>query len=149
MMLIEDTRNQVGKHKQLNQDLQSLGVQVVRSKLYVGDYARIENQTVCIDTKKDYVELASNICGSQHKRFRDECLRAKTVGIRLVILVEEEIPAELWKSPLKRNLEPYTRVKGETLAKCMETMHQKYGVEFKWCAKKDTAKTIMEILSDD
>lgn len=149
MILIEDTRNQVGKHKQLNKDLANLGVKVVRSKLYVGDYARLDNQTVCIDTKKDYVELASNICGSQHTRFRDECLRAKNVGITLVILVEEEIPADKWKSPLKRNREPYTRVQGQILAKCMETMHQKYGVKFRYCSKQDTAKTILEILSDD
>lgn len=148
MILVEDTRNQIGKHKQLNSDLESKGVKVIRSKLYVGDYARLDKQDIAIDTKKDWVEIAGNICGKQHERFRNECLRAKSVGIRLIILVEEQIGVEQWESPLNRQKKALTQVKGETLAKAMRTMTEKYGVEFMNCDKKDTAEIILKLLGE-
>lgn len=146
MILIEDTRNQIGKHKKLNDEFNKLGVPVVRNKLYVGDYARMDNLTTCIDTKKDWVELAGNICGKQHERFRAECIRAKDADIRLVILVEEETPIEQWKSPRKRNGRLISQVSNIVLSKAMKTMTEKYGVEFRNCNKEDTAKIIIELL---
>lgn len=146
MILIEDTRNQVGKHKILNNEFNKLGVAVVRNKLYVGDYSRIDDMTTCIDTKKDWVELAGNICGKQHERFRDECLRARNAQIRLIILVEEEIPIDEWKSPRKRNGGLISHTSNTVLKKAMNTMTEKYGVEFMNCAKTETAKTILKIL---
>ncbi len=86
MILFEDTRNQIGKHKRLNADLEKLGHTVERTKLYVGDYADASNMKVYVDTKKDWVELAGNICGKQHERFRNECLRAQNMGYKLVFL---------------------------------------------------------------
>lgn len=146
MIIVEDTRNQIGKHDKLNKDLENLGVKVVRSKLYVGDYSLLSDQTVCIDTKKDWLEVAGNICGKQHERFRAECLRAKEAEILLIILVEEETPVELWKSPQNRLKVPLTRVSCETLSKAIKTMTEKYGVKFVNCNKNDTAKKILELL---
>ena len=145
MIFIEDTRNQRDKHTKLNLDLKALGHEVIRSKLYVGDYALVTDMSTCIDTKKDWVELAGNICGKQHKRFREECERAKDAQIRLIVLVEEETPIEDWKSPVKRNKEPVCRVSNEVLKKAMKTMTERYGVEFKNCSKNQTAKKILEI----
>ena len=146
MVIVEDTRNQIGKHNQINQDLINLGHQVVRSKLFVGDYSRLDNMTICIDTKKDWIEVAGNICGKQHTRFREECIRAKNAGIKLIILVEEETPIGSWKSPLKRNKEPICRVSNIVLLKAMKTMNEKYGVEFKNCAKSETAMIICKLI---
>ena len=148
MILIEDTRNQVGKHTRLNEDLAKLGVKVIRSKLYVGDYARIDNQTVCIDTKKDLLEVANNICGKQHERFRNELIRAKEGEIKLVILVEEYVNLENWESPRKRNGQKISQVKGSTLSKAIKTMEEKYGVRFIFCDKAETAKEIIKILEE-
>lgn len=148
MIIVEDTRNQIGKHKKLNTDLEKLGVKVIRSKLYIGDYTRLDNMNICIDTKKDYVELASNICGKEHTRFRNECLKAKENGIKLIILVEENCCANEWQSPRKRNGQLYTKVNGKTLYKAMQTMAEKYGVEFCYCDKKETAQIIIKILED-
>lgn len=149
MLIVEDTRNQVGKHKILNAELKKMGHEIIRSKLLVGDYVKLEKPIVCIDTKKDYLELANNICGKSHERFRNECLRAKNYGLRLVVLVEEEIPAEQWNSPCRANKKPITQVKGETLAKAMKTMTEKYGVEFRYCDKRNTAKVIVQLLEED
>lgn len=146
MIIVEDTRNQINKHSKLNQDLHNLGYQVVRSKLFVGDYSRLDNMSICIDTKKDWVELAGNICGKQHTRFREECIRAKTAQIRLIILIEDKVSVENWKSPRKRNGEPICKVSGEVLSKAMGTMSEKYGVEFMNCDKSETAGVILRIL---
>ena len=145
MIIVEDTRNQLGKHRQLNADLHKLGHEVIRNKLYVGDYARLDNQTVCIDTKKNWRELASNICGKQHDRFRWECVRATNTHIRLIILVEEETPVELWKS---RPQVGKKAIEGTILAKAMRTMTERYGVEFMHCHKNLTASKIIEILEE-
>lgn len=149
MVIIEDTRNQIGKHKELNKQLAAMGHTIVRSKLFVGDYAEAKNQSVCIDTKKDILELAGNICGKQHERFRDECLRAMCAEIRLIVLIEEETLVTEWKSPRNRQNRALTQVKGETLWKAMVTMHRKYGVTFAQCNKKDTAKKIIELLGEE
>jgi len=146
MILIEDTRNKIDKHRRKRQCFENLGHQVVRTKLLIGDYSLLHNQTICIDTKQDWVEVANNLCGKQHERFRNECVKAKTCGIKLVILVEDKTPVAEWKSPLKRNKMPYTQVSGTTLSKIIDTMHQKYGVEFINCAKGESADKILEIL---
>ena len=147
MVIVEDTRNQIDKHKLLNQQLKAMGVTVVRSKLFVGDYSRLDNQTICIDTKKDWLEVASNIT-KQHERFKAECVRAMEFGIKLIILVEEDIDCREWVSPRRKNGKLLSQVKGETLQKALDTMTERYGVEFLHCNKRETASKIIEILGD-
>lgn len=149
MIIVEDTRNQIDKHKKINEDLEQLGIKVIRSKLYVGDYTLLNDQTICIDTKKDWLEVAGNICGKQHKRFREECLRAKNVGIKLIILVEESTPLEIWEAPKKRNGQQISQVNKETLQKAIITMEEKYNIQFINCSKYDTAETIINILGGE
>lgn len=149
MIIAEDTRNQIGKHKYKNDWFKKHNIEVVRTKLYCGDYSLLTNQSICIDTKQDWVEVASNICGKQHERFRNECIRAKMGSIRLVILVEDKLPLKEWKSPTNRKGKPYTLVKSETLQKCIKTMSEKYGVEFVWVVKEEAPKKICEILGVD
>ena len=57
MIILEDTRNQVGKHDKKNEYFQQNGIEVRRTKLYCGDYTLPTDQSVCIDTKKDIQEL--------------------------------------------------------------------------------------------
>ena len=118
MVIIEDTRNQVGKHQELNRQLAKMGHNVIRSKLLVGDYTKAKDQSVCIDTKQNFREVFGNIYGKQHARFREECIRAKSAEISLIILIEEETHpkvaiafkqakikprANWWRNPTKSN----------------------------------------------
>lgn len=146
MILFEDTRNKIGKHKELNKKLAELGHEVNRFQLCVGDYARVDKMDVYVDTKKDWLELASNICGKQHVRFRNECLRAKKLGYRLIILVEEAVNIDCWTSPKRANGKLICEVNPYTLEKAMQTMTERYGVEFRHCAKDKTAEVLLEIL---
>lgn len=88
MTIIEDTRQQIGKHIKTNEQLERLGIKILRSKLPCGDYANMLNMSVVIDSKKDLQECVNNICGKLHERFRRECQLAQDNGIKLIILVE-------------------------------------------------------------
>ena len=146
MVIIEDTRNQVGKHQDLNRQLAEMGHKVIRSKLLVGDYTKAKDQSVCIDTKQNFREVFGNICGKQHARFREECIRAKSAEISLIILIEEETPILKWQSPSNRRKSSQEQTDGAILLKAMTTMHEKYGVKFKQCSKNDTARIIVDLL---
>lgn len=61
MILLEDTRNQPGKHDMKKKYFSEHGVEVRRTKLYVGDYTLPADQSICIDTKKDIQELIGDI----------------------------------------------------------------------------------------
>ena len=100
MILLEDTRNQVGKHDKKNEYFSKNGIEVRRTKLYCGDYTLPTNQSVCIDTKKDIQELIGDICGKSHERFRNELIRAQESNIKLIILTEDDG----WYGDRKKNI---------------------------------------------
>lgn len=149
---VHDTRDQDGKHQNVLTYLEANSHTVVRSKLYVGDVTLLHDQTTCIDLKKDLQECAGNVC-QQHERFKAECVRAKDAGIKLVILVQHS-PAikstddvRAWVNPrLKTSPKAIT---GARMAAIMETMADKYGVEWMFCSKAQTGKRICEILGVD
>ena len=150
MVIVEDSRNQVGKHKNINAYLKSVGLRVIRSKLIVGDYVIANRQDTSIDTKKDMVEVSQDIF-RDHKRFRAECELAKDCEIRLVVLIEDNSVGsydELLKwvnpQPNRSALTP----NGERCFKVMKAMEYTYGVEFQFCKKQDTGKRILEILME-
>ena len=169
MIILCDTRQQARKHKTKDKYFADHGIEVRRTKLYVGDYTLPTNQGVCIDTKKDIQELIGDICGKSHERFRDECIRAQEAGVKLIILVENEAgyvdrkqtvynkvvrsidDLFSWVNPRlfiwKNGKKKYPNAtKGSVLAKCCITMSQKYGVEFMFCTPKESAEKIVELL---
>lgn len=167
MTIIQDTREQAKKHNHVLDGFQQLGISVVRSKLFVGDYTRIDNMTVCVDTKKDLQEVYSNLI-QDHRRFTDECKAAFSAGIKLIVLVEESRISSVqdvaaWRNPrvtkweklrdahrqgkrMKEQLSPYPPVSSGRLAKAMQTIAERYHIEWRFCDKADTARTICEIL---
>ena len=176
MIILEDTRNQPGKHDKKNQYFSEHGIEVRRTKLYVGDYTLPTDQSVCVDTKKDIQELIGDICGKSHVRFREECIRAQESKIKLIILVEntdgvnetrdlfrwvnprskiyinsDEVIG-YWKNgnPRYKRIQKYPNAtKGESLAKACMTMQLKYGVEFLFCRPEEAGAKILELLGVD
>ena len=164
-----DTREQSGKKDHILREFSLCGIRVVRSKLFCGDWTRLDNQTVCVDTKTvGLQEVYGNLIGKQHKRFREECERAREYGIRLVVLVEDEKIAQIsevhtWENP---RIAKYEKLKAdheagkhldwklpskppctsEILQKTMQTMSNRYGVEWEFCKRRDTARRILQIL---
>lgn len=157
MVIIEDTRNQIGKHKGINAYLERCGHRVVRSKMLVGDYQLANDGRIAIDTKSGVLELIQDIY-HDHARFRAECQLAQDAGITLYILTEEVLPEgrlDKWKSPLWKSTtkyhragEPMTKADPARLRKAMYTMQDKYGVRFRFCDGRSAGKVILDLLTE-
>lgn len=162
-MIIEDTRNKIGRHAIKNDWWAAHGVSVVRRKLDFGDYMT-EGSNVSIDTKKDVQELAGNL-GRENDRFARECDRARDAGYRLIVLVEEleayndREKVKLWTSRVCRTCRKcnphktktckarrFKPINGERIAKSMTTFEMDHGVRFMFCKREDTAATICRLL---
>lgn len=173
--LIEDTRNQVGKHKLKNEFFRQQGITVMRSKLLCGDYALANDHKICIDSKNSLQEVIQDVCGKQHERFRREAIRAIDANICLVVLVEEKGIKGIkdvfrWRNPrlditvadhsqiigqFKNGKPMYRKVKkypkattGVTLAKIMLTMTKKYSIRWEFCDPQDAGREIIKILTE-
>ena len=156
MPLIEDSRQQKGKHGLKAAHFESTGEFVVRCALPVGDYQRPAR--VAVDTKKDIIELGMDV-KKDHARFARECKRARDLGTLLVILVENEDGVanlhdlESWvesdRSFDKRNRAgKAVRYTGKAIASACRTMHEKYGVRFGFCAPEEAGAKVLRILDE-
>lgn len=143
-----DSREQRFEH--ITRAFDQKGIKWFRSKLPVGDYMELDNARLVIDRKRRLEELCGNIY-KEHERFRRELELARELGIRLIILVEhgpqirsiEDVRA--WRNP---NIERGSTVTGEKLARAITTIEGKYGVQFRYCGKNQTANKILEIFNE-
>ena len=148
MVLLEDTRNQIGKHRNIEAYCRMTGIEIIRQALIVGDYMIANQGGISIDTKQDVRELAMDVFQG-HDRFRSECERAQKCGITLIILTEETLPGgrlENWRSPIGKDGLPMYRFSPVELKKAMITMQEKYGVKFRFCDGRSTGRVMMEYL---
>lgn len=168
--LMEDSRQQAGKHELKHGWWGAHGVTITRQKLDFGDYM-VEGSNVSVDTKASVAEIAQNINGREHARFKRECQRAAEAGYRLVVLVENTDgythPAHVcqWTNTHCTSCRRYragkcdphaggqcekhgTRkpIQGPRLAKAMSTMSARYGVKFMFCAPEDSARIVCDLL---
>jgi ERCC4-type nuclease len=147
-LILEDTRNKPEKNAYIRKQLEKLGFHVERCKLYAGDYTWATDQKICIDTKADLQEVCGNVT-RQHKRFQAECERAKAAGIKLIILVKEASIKSLDEVPKWYNwrlkVSPRATT-GKQLWKIMQTMSQKYDVEWRFATPTNMGQTIVDIL---
>lgn len=147
MVIVEDTRQKSGMHELKHQHFEEMGVELVRNMLPFGDYAL--PPSISVDTKADMAEIASNI-GSDHQRFKRECIAARNAGCQLIILVEntdgirsvDEV--HRWINP--DIIYRPRAITGERLEKAMKTMNARYGVRFEFCEPEESAEKIMELL---
>ena len=172
-MILEDTRQQKGKHEKKHEWWRAHGVAFSERDraLPFGDYMR-EGSNVSVDTKKDIAELSANV-GREHGRFRRECDAAAAAGWRLVVLVET---SEAWAvSDLERWVHPTCRrcdfsrcghcdplvagicdmwgkrqrpVQGPRFAGILRGLERRHGVRFEFCEPHDSARRICELLGE-
>lgn len=155
MVLIEDTRNQPGKHKNIEAYCRQQGIEIIRSKLLIGDYmlagdGGIKGDIAC-DTKMGVPEIASNVF-QEHERFRRECETAQKCGVKLIVLIEENLPGgrlDNWRSPVDRDGRPKYLFDPSRLRKAMYTMQDKYGVAFRFCDGRSTGRELIAYLKGE
>ena len=103
MVIVEDSRNQIGKHKNINAYLQSVGLRVIRRSLIVGDYVIANRQNISIDTKMDMESskiMDRLICGDVGYGKTEIAIRAAfkaaVDGKQTAVLVPTTILASGW-----------------------------------------------------
>ena len=157
MVLFEDCRNQIGKHKNIEAYCKQIGLEIVRHSLCVGDYMLSGPEfngikgDISVDTKYGVPELAT-CCFQDHERFRDELERAQKLGVKLIILTEEVLPygrLDYWRSPLGKDGRPRYKFNASTLRKCLLTMQDKYDCLFRFCDGRSTGKVMLEYLKGE
>ena len=147
MIIVEDSRQKKGMHELKHAHFEQMGVQLIRNMLPFGDYAL--PPSISIDTKANMDEIASNI-GSDHKRFKNECIAARDAGCQLIILIENTngiasiSDVHKWVNP-ELVYRPKA-ITGERLQKAMITMNERYGVRFEFCRPEEAAEKIIELL---
>lgn len=153
MVLLEDSRQQPGRHKNIEAYCKQNGIEIIRTKLLVGDYmlAGEGGGGISVDTKYGVSEIASDVF-QQHERFRRECETAQKCGIKLIVLIEETLPEgrlDKWVSPLGRDGKPKYKFNPVTLRKVLITMQDKYNVRFRFCDGRSTGKQLFEYLKGE
>ena len=152
-VIVEDTRQQAGKHDAKHEWWSGNGFTLVRSKLAFGDYCLCPNAAV--DTKASIVELAQDV-ERDHDRFRRELEGARDAGCKLYVLVENDEGVgsldelERWvegnKSFNRRRAK--RRIYGKRIAKACKTMEERYGATFLFCAPEESAWIVTELLTE-
>lgn len=146
VVLIEDTRNKAGKHKNVQRYCDKHGIELVREKLDIGDYMFPDGK-ISVDTKENLSEVATNLMNrSDAARFWREVRAAQESGIKLIVLVEHggeiktinDVPK--WRSK-------YSHVTGRRLIDEMIRLEYAYGVRWVFCDKRSTGKRLIELLS--
>jgi hypothetical protein len=167
MQIQIDSREHKKEVERVKRQFDDLGIDYFTSKLYVGDYMSLDNPRLVIDRKKDLLEICGNVC-QQHERFRNELIRARDHGIKIIVLIEngkgintlEDV--YFWENPREKPTRWIMRdghpvkipdkagaIQGEQLYKSLCTIRDRYGVEFRFCEKKDTGATIVQLLGGD
>lgn len=151
-LLLVDSREKPKAIKTILKEFEREGVPYSVTKLFIGDYQDYGNPFLIIDRKQSIQELAAN-CTRDHERFKRELERAKSVGARLIILVEQNrymdrdkwIHVEgiedimLWSSP-------HTTIVGEKVYRVLRAWRSKYDIDIQFCDKRQTGKRILDIL---
>lgn len=176
------------KHKNIHDHCKRAGIDVVRAALPFGDYCLSDNLedkeftytgrdedgnpvektvikkvpikgSVLVDSKKDLLEISGNLASRDHRRIRDEMIRAQEAGCQLVFLIEEIPPCgmiDLWVPPVFQSTtryhragQPVTRANPVLLHKMMETMTKKYGAKFIFCDRSQTGRILISILTGE
>ncbi len=144
-VIVYDTREHPEAIARILKYLTGHGYETVRRKLDVGDWVLEGFEKTVIDRKRTLNELATNLCSADKGRFYREVRRAHEAGIHLIILCEHGKGIQCMED-VKGWINERGKVTGKQLYGAMLKCHMAYGVEFLFCARRETGKRIAEIL---
>ncbi|MEG1992790.1 MAG: hypothetical protein RR056_05335 [Acetivibrio sp.] len=152
--VLQDERFEDMINEKLNRNMK-----ISKNDISFGNY-------ISVDTKRNIQEVIGNICGKSHGRFRDECKRAMHKKVKFYVLIENEDGVKTvndlynWENPRmsktkwittpsgqrRKVLNNKDATSGETLAKAMKTMEERYGVNFLFCTPLECGKKVLDLL---
>ena len=143
-LIIVDTREK--GHKKILDHFDKVGQDYIVSKLDAGDYMLYKDYTTIIDKKDGLLELSGNLCNTkEHERVKREIAKARELGcVNFIFLIQDSKIKSL--EDINNWTSKYTKVKGTTLLKIMNTMKQKYGVRFIIVPRAKMGATIIKLL---
>lgn len=122
------------------------GIAWERVALKTGDYMLDGHPYLAVERKKDLAELAHNLLSPDRARFYNEVRRARSEGIKLIILCEHGHGIRGLED-VKTWVPRYGRASGRSLADAIFRLEIAYGVPVLYCDKRSTGKRIVEILT--
>lgn len=143
-MIAVDTRERKWDH--VREQFERLEIPYMMKKLDFGDYM-VPGQPLSVDRKQNLEELAANLCTRDERRFWNEIRGAHKAGIKLIVLCEHSRNVKEPRDVLKWRSK-YSRITGQMLFEAMFKASAAYGVQFRFCSKKQTGKRIVEILEN-
>jgi len=111
----------------------------INIKLIVGDYTTKKHFNKLHLERKSPADLYGTIL-SGHKRFHKELRRAFENQIGLIMIIEcteEKFYSMRWRGG------KYCKVKPETLKKIIETIKERYRLNFIWCTNRKKMKFVI------
>lgn len=140
-----DSREKKNDH--IKSYFEKRGIPFKVQKLDEGDYQIDGKPDRSVDRKKDMTEMYNCVVNDK-SRFMKEIRRCHEKGIKLYILIEhspqiktlEDVPK--WKNK-------YGTVSSREIMERLYRLHISYGVEILFCSKRQTAKKIIEILTQN
>lgn len=147
MKIIIDSREKKCEHIKTYFNNRNISYKI--HKLDIGDYMIEGNDRITVDRKRNLQEICHNLTNPSDKsRFWKEVRRSCDRGVKLVVLIEHGGKIKSIQDVAKWN-DKYSGVSGRSLMKEMYRVHVAYSVEFIFCSKRQTAKKIIEILSQN
>ena len=147
MKIIVDSREKKCDH--IKAWFDKNGIEYEVKKLDVGDYMLTDNPKISVDKKQNLSELSRNLTNkADHSRFWKEVRRAREKGIKLYILCEHGGKIKSIQDVAQWH-DKYSGVSGRHLMEEIYRVHISYSVEFIFCSKRQTAKKIFQILSQN
>lgn len=144
MIILQDHREKVGKHNNVEQYFEEQGIVRQRCRLDVGDYM-FPNGKTSVDIKSGGLEELANDLFRDSKELNKKYKKCYHSGIKLIVLIEEDINSmeELldWKSK-------HSKINGRFLVYLIHTLQISYGIRFIFCNPQDTGAKILELLKE-
>ena len=145
-IIVVDTREK--GHKKILEYFDKIGQDYIVSKLDAGDYMIFKHFKTIIDKKDGLLELSHNLCNlTEHERLKREIRRAKELGCKNFIFLIQDSKIKNVED-IKKWKSKFTKVKGETLLKIMNTMRRRYDVRFIFTSRKNMGKVIIDLLNE-
>lgn len=155
LIMVQDAREKKSHHDNIEKYCSENNIPIVRKMLTVGDYRlakMIKNgnldfiNNISVDVKGGgLAELATDLYKDKlafNKKYR-KCFDNK---IQLYVLVEEEVHS---LRDITRWTSPHTKITGRLLLDMIDRLRKSYGIKFVFCAKNQTAKNIIQILTKE
>ena len=143
IVYIFDTREKKNDH--IKAYFERHGIPFKVQKLDEGDYQIEGKSDITVDRKQNLQEMYNCVVNDK-SRFMKEIRRCYQKGIKLFVLVEHGGQIKSLADVPKWHPK-YGTISSREIAERLYRLHISYGVEILFCSKRQTAKKIIEILT--